>query len=271
MKTVLILVGVVLVLALLVWVGLRVPPRPFEPLEVSASGSTAGVALPDDLPDPVARFYRQLYGDELPRIDTAVISGRASLRIRGITLPARFRFFHDAGRAYRHHIEATFFGLPVLTVHETYLDGRARLELPFGVVENEPKVDESAHLGLWAEAVWFPSLWVSDPRVRWEPFDARTAVLVVPFGEEERRFVARFDPDTGMLRLLESMRFKDAGVERRTLWLNEARRWATVGDRTVAAEAALIWLDEGEPWAVFRVEEVAYGVEIEERLRGRGP
>lgn len=82
----------------------------------------------------------------------------------GVRFPARFRFTHTAGQGYRHYIEAALFGLPVLRVNETYLDGRARLELPFGVVENEPKIDSAANLGLWAESIWLPSIRVTDPR-----------------------------------------------------------------------------------------------------------
>jgi hypothetical protein len=58
--------------------------------------------------------------------------------------------------------------------------------------------------------------------VRWEPLDEQTAVLIVLLGEQEQRFVARFDPETGILHFLESMRYKGKDSERKTLWINEA-------------------------------------------------
>jgi membrane protease YdiL (CAAX protease family) len=94
--------------------------------------------LPGGLPAPVERFYRQIYGENVPVITSAVITTRAKLRLPskgGITFPARFRFTHDAGKGYRHYIEATFFGLPLMRVNEHYLDGKSRLETPFGVGE----------------------------------------------------------------------------------------------------------------------------------------
>jgi len=148
-RVVSILVIVVVVVAgivLLGWVGLQVKPSPFPPLGQNGSQPET-VPLPDGLPAPVDRFYRELYGDQVPVIDSAVISGRGRLRIRGITFPARFRFMHRAGETYRHDIETTFFGLKLMKVKEVYENGRARLELPFGVSEG-PQVNQGANLAL---------------------------------------------------------------------------------------------------------------------------
>ena len=32
----------------------------------------------------------------------------------------------------------------------------------------------------------------------------------------------------------------------------------------------ITWLDEGTPWAMFRVEDIAYNVDIEEYVRAKG-
>ncbi len=40
--------------------------------------------------------------------------------------------FCIAGHGYRHYIEATVFGYPVMKVNEYYFDGKARMELPEG-------------------------------------------------------------------------------------------------------------------------------------------
>jgi hypothetical protein len=256
-------------LAVVAWAGLRVPARPYPSISARATGSTT-VPLPDDLPAPVARFYGQVHGDRLPVVETAVISGRGTMRVSGVTLPVRFRFTHAVGADYRHEIETTIYGLRFLEVDEAYLDGASKLVLPFAETVG-PHTDQAANLGLWAETIWMPSVWVTDPRVRWEPVDEHTALLVVPFGHDEETFVARFEPATGLLRLLESMRFRTEGSDERTLWINEALAWGRVDGQLVPIRTTLTWLDDGSPWARLTTEEVVTNVELVGELDLRRP
>lgn len=270
MKIIVWILVIVIALAIIAWLGLRVRPAPFDPVRLPAS-TVQTVPLPDGLPAPVERFYRQTYGDEVPVVETVVLSGRATMRIQGITFPARFRFTHRAGDDYRHYIEATIFGLPLMKVNERYLDGVGRMELPVGTVEDEPKVNQGANLALWAEGLWFPTLFITDDRARWEAVDENTALLFVPYGSDEEHFVVRFDPQTGRPRLVEAMRYKAENSEEKTLWLNEALQWGTVDGHPTATEAAVTWLDEGRPWAIFEVEEMVLNAGVDEYIEARGP
>ncbi|MDZ7844652.1 MAG: DUF6544 family protein [Anaerolineales bacterium] len=263
----LVLSGIV-VLMLILWLGLQVQPQGFP--ELAAGGKEVSrVALPDDLPAPVERFYEKVFGGEIPRIDTAVISGRGTMRIQGITMPVRWRFTHQVGKNYRHEIETTWFGIPILKVNELYMDGTGRLELPFGISEG-PRIDQGANLGLWSETVWMASGWITDPRVRWEAVDADTALLIVPFEEGTQRFIVRFDPQTDLIRLMESMRYKGEESQEKILWLNQVQEWGELNQVFTPVQIALIWFDEGTPWAELSVESVQYNLEVEDVFQEKG-
>lgn len=267
--TVFITILVILVLLFgLGWVGLMVQPASFPLYPQGTALETT--TLPQNLPAPVGRFYQKIYGDEIPVINSAVITGRATMRIMGITFPARFRFTHEAGQNYRHYIEATWFGFPIMKVNESYLEGNSRMELPFGVTENEPKINQAANLGLWSETIWYPAYYLTDARVRWEAVDDVTAFLVVPFEKGEERFLVRFDPDTGFIKMFESMRYRDAKDTSKILWLNDVQEWGNVNGYTIPKRAALTWFDQGTPWANFIVEDVVYNSDVRDYIRAKG-
>jgi hypothetical protein len=271
MKVILILIFVIAGLFIVGWLGLQIKPQPFSPYPQKAP-LLKTMPLPSGLPAPVERFYKTVYGDRIPVIDTAVIKGRETVSPFGVKFPAQFIFVHNAGKDYRHYIETTWFGLPFMKVNESYVDGNRHFELPIGAYENDPNITQGAALGLWAEASWFPSIWITDPRVRWEPVDEKTALLYVPFGDREENFVVRFDPETGLLDTMEAMRYRDAGAQaKKILWITQNVGNQKIEGTNISAVGSATWFDQGKPWAIFALEEVAYNVDVSQYIRQKGP
>lgn len=247
------------------WLGLQVTPDALPGPSV-AYLPPATTALPDGLPPPVERFYRAVYGDgELPLYQGVVITGQGTMRMSGLTLPVRFRFVHDAGQDYRHYIEVTWFGRTVMTVRETFFDGTARLDLPFGISEGS-KIDQGANLALWAEAIWMPAIWTTDARVSWSALDDQTALLTVPYGTSVEKITVRFDPETHLITRMESMRYQSEDADTKTLWTNDVHSWVAMDGWLVPEKTSLTWGDENSPWAILTTESVVYTAEIQEYL-----
>lgn len=252
-------------LFLLFWLGLRIKPKPFN-LPALAQRETKTIPLPAGLPAPVEHFYRAVYGDQVPVIETVALAGRGRMRPFGIWLPARFVMVHNAGRDYRHFFEVTFFNLPFLKINEGYLDGKSFFESPMGSYYDDPNTNQGANLALWAEGGWFPALWVTDPRARWQAVDAHTAILFVPFETGEESFVVRFNPHSGLVDRMEAMRFKQPRDVNRVLWITNE---VPAHDGQPAVSYAT-WLDAGKPWASFEVEEMQFNVDVSAYIRSRG-
>jgi hypothetical protein len=205
-------------------------------------------------------------------IRSAVITGRAEVRPTGVpTVQARFRFIHIAGKSYRHYIEATFFGLPILKVRESYIDGYSRVDATMGREEGQPKTQQGANLGMWAELCAIPAALLADPRVRWEPLDAESAILVVPFERAEERFVVRFDLRSGLVTLMEIMRYQAKDSPAKTLWVTEALEWRKIGEYTANTVGSAWWYGARRPWAVFRTEEIVLNADLSDYIHQTGP
>lgn len=261
MKTVSIIVLLLAAIFLIGYVGLHIKPRAFV-MPALAQSETKTFPLPSGLPKPVERFYKTVYGDQIPVIDTVVLVGRGRIRPFGIWFPARFVIVHNTGHDYRHYFEATFFGMPFLRVNEGILDGESFFESPMGTYYNDPNTNQGANLALWAEGGWFPSIWVTDPRVQWEAVDDTTALLHVPYEDQIETFTVHFNPETGLIDKSEVMRFKNPGDTEKILWVTSTE----AAGRTSYAT----WMDVGKPWAELGMEEILFNGDVSEYIRVRG-
>jgi hypothetical protein len=213
-----------------------------------------------------------VYGEEVPVIETVALQGRGVMKpMLNIPIPARFVFVHTAGKDYRHYFEATWFGIPLLKVNEGYIDGESFFESPMASNYDEPNANQAANLALWAEANWFPALWLTDGRVRWEPVDEYSALLYVPFGERQDSFIVRFNPRTNLIDLMEAMRYRDNRQgQPEILWIVQNEPGQPVPGTNVPSASSVMWLDQGKPWAHFDLEELIYNADVSTYIRQRG-
>jgi hypothetical protein len=140
-----------------------------------------------------------------------------------------------------------------------------------GNIYDDASTNQAANLAVWAEAAWFPSIWLTDERIRWEAVDDRTVLLFVPFEDQMENFVLRFDPETGLLDTMEAMRYRDSGDQaQKILWITKTLPGKNIEGTNLSAVGSATWLDQGRPWAEFNLEEVKYNVDVSVYIRQRG-
>lgn len=248
------------------WLGLQVNASGFP--AVTAGAAPRMIPIPEDLPAPVERFARAVFGDSLPDVQSAMVLGRAQLAPTGMPMPTRFRFYYDAVRSSHYHdIQVTWFNLTFMRIHERNLEGHTNLDLALiGKVDDQPKTNEAAIQGYWSEVLaWVPSIALIDPRVRWEAVDDMTARLYLPGLGDEQTFTVRFAADTGLITEIETLRYQGEENAERWRWFNRILEWGVVDGLRVPVRAQTQWRDDA-PWATWEIEQVVLNVDVSSRL-----
>src|SRR3712207_1690142 len=127
-KTLLAAVSSLALLGSVGWLGLRVKPAPF-PTHPESTPDLSTTDLPSDLPEPVCTHFRVTLGERVPRIETAVVWGRADFKVGGLWTRMRFKSYHVAGREFRRDMGITWYGMPILRGTDAYLGGKGSLKI----------------------------------------------------------------------------------------------------------------------------------------------
>ncbi len=268
------------------WLGLRMPPgSPAAPAAGSADRGT--VAVPQDLPAPVLRFVAAVSAGSTPPdapapqttplYETAIQQGHGTMKLGPLSLPFRVTIASRLGEERHSDMELTWFGLGVVSGVDDYIGKRGRTQMAGrDLAEAGDYLNQGAYLAMKAEQIGFPSSWILDPKVRWEPgADDHHARLVLTRERldgttAEEYFDAGFDPANGFLMTLDTMRHRseDSGKRPWHVDLGDWRNLAGPGERPLygAGTIEVTWMDQGEPWLEQTAERIVTNVPVDEQL-----
>jgi hypothetical protein len=263
---VIVLIGIVAVLLTIVWFGFQIEPESFSP-HPEKTKDAGSVEVPPDIPEPVKQYYEAAVGSHVPEVRSAVVWGKAKLRINGIWMPVRFKAYHLPGRAFLRYLEVTWFGKTILKVSDSYMNGEGvmKIEGLLNMKETGEKIDQGQNLAMWGETVFMPSVVIADSRARWEDVDNDSVRLVIPYGEQNDSLDFNFDPKTGLITRICAMRYKGHNEEK-TPWLIDITEWMTSHYVKIPSRFSVTWEDEGSPWSYWTVEDVEYNVDVGEMI-----
>lgn len=210
-------------------------------------------------------------GERVPKIETAVVWGRARFKVNGLWTYMRYKSYNVAGQEFRRDMEITWYGKPVLWGIDSYLKGKGSLKIS-GLISfssSGETLDQGENLAMWAEAPFTtPSVLALDQRICWEPGDDRAAQLVVPFGDKEDYLQAEFDPASGLLKRMSGMRHRGE-EEAKTPWYGEYSEYRTLYGIKVPHRMVAAWGDQRQPYIILDLEGAEYNVDISERIPNR--
>lgn len=252
------------------WLGLQIRPTNL-PMPNERPKDLGEITIPDDLPPVVRRYYQVSLGEDVSKIDSLVVCGRGRANF-GIWMPLRYRLTHKPGYEFERYMEVTWFGIPVLKAVDRFVDGKG-MTGPMGREATGPEVDQGANMILWAEAPLMPSLWLTDPRIRWEEIDWFAARLIFPFDRqgdelredepEEDELIVYFDAETGLISRIFAMRYRDE-ESGKIPWYVDFLEWQTKDGMTLPARISVTWDDQGKPWSYWDLDEYFWNVSVED-------
>lgn len=261
-KVVVGVVGGLVVLGGIGWLGLQVPPANFRPPGDEAQ-DFGTVAVPPDLPAPVRRYFQVAFGGHVPRVESMVAWGRARANF-GLWMPLRFRLYHRPGHDFRREMEVTWFGIPVLKALDQYING-VGMTGPVGHADTGPEVNQGSNMIIWAESTFYPSLLITDPRIRWEAIDDTSARLLFPFGDQQDEMIFYFDPATGLVTRTWALRYQGT-TGKKVPWYGEIQEWQTIRDMKLPLRVAVRWENQTGPWSYWEFENIWWNIDLTQQL-----
>ena len=260
-KTIVIIVSVLLFLVLIGWTGLQIKPSGFQIESVNESTDDLEINT-EGMPGSVACYIDSVFQDKAIKIKTLEVCGSADFRINGISMKGRYRTFYEVGVGFLRYIEITWFGMPVLKGYDLYTEEEAVFCMA-GKAEKGERIAQGQNIVMWAEAVWYPSVFLEDNGSEWKQADEGNVNLVIPYDEESDKLSYCFDETTGLVREIEAMRYK-GNEEQKKKWTVECLEWDVFNDMKVPVLSSIKWEDEKKPWALWGIDDISFNVPVSE-------
>jgi hypothetical protein len=219
-------------------------------------------------PDLLHRWLDTAFRGLVPRADTAEFVGTGRIRLgRSPWLPVSYRTSHQLGREFCADVEATWFGRPVVSGLDAYVNGRG-MQRARDSVTLGPGLDSSGVSFLWSEAMLVPATWRL-PGVKWTQADESTLMLDVSGTEIASPVSATVacDPRLGLpVSFSVPWRAKNPEGTVGAGWLVTYDEWRETQGGWAAGLVEVRWLDEDRPWLRMRMEPPALNVDVSVHL-----
>ena len=219
-----------------------------------ASSSSAAPAVFDsrtveDLPAPVARYFRTVLRDGQPIVRSAVVLQDAEFFINGAWRPLlATQHFTTAPPGFVWDARIEMAPLLAASVRDSYIRGRGGMQASmFGVYSivdqaDIPELNAGALQRYLAEVVALPTALLPSTAVSWSARDDRSALATLRDGAVMVSLVFEFD-DQGLATRITGERFKEnSGTYSRQPWQVQCGDYAERGGMLIPLRCEVAWV-----------------------------
>ncbi|MEJ0029089.1 MAG: DUF6544 family protein [Bacteroidota bacterium] len=218
--------------------------------------------LLNDLPAPVAKYFRHVLKEGQPYISTVNLTHdglfKTGLRKNWININGK-QFFTASPPGFIWQGTTGIFTALDMYIHDKGALIVYLLSL-FSVVNARGKTYDEAELQRWlAECVWFPTNLLPNENLSWEDIDNNKSRLTLKYKEVSISYVVTFN-DAGEITQFETMRFMSE--DKRETWIGTLWDYKDLSGVIIPTTIEVKWVigKEHFPYARFHVNTIQYNV-----------
>jgi len=217
-----------------------------------------------EVPAPVARYLEVAHPDGPAEVETVVMEGSGRFRRRPLPwLPVRNTISLRPGLDRVSDMFVRIGPFTLLKVLDAYVDGHGITKVQRKADVGD-RIDQGSVHPMLCESLMFPSSWSRMESFAWEPVDATTARMLLPFHGGIEVATVGFDAATGFPVTYETPRYKSDGPK--VDWRIDLLDWHRFGPAVVPRRIVVTWADEPGSWLELRFAQVSTGADIGEPL-----
>lgn len=238
-----------------------------QPAQTNEANTVSFKSL-ENLPAPVARYFRFALKDGQPFVRTAKIkiAGEFNLNDRWIPFDSTEHFSANPP-AFIWDAEMRMNPLMTVRVRDAYLDGRGAMTgkifglFPVVDARDDAKLDTGALMRYLAEAVWLPTALLPSENVRWSAIDENRALATLTDGATIVSLEFIFNDADEITGVFSPARFREMNGEYKPFpWAGRFANYREYGGMRIPSEGEVEWQtpEKREPYWRGRIVEARY-------------
>jgi hypothetical protein len=226
-----------------------------------------GLASPDELPPPAARYFKRVLTGTDRVVRSAVATQQAEFFINGgwrLLTATQYFTVTPPGFVWDARIEMA--PLVPANVRDAYVSGRGSMQASmYGLysivdLEGTPELNSGALQRFLGEAVWFPTALLPSPSVAWSARDDRSAIVTLIDGDTRVSLLFELDQNDDVVRI-SGDRFKETnGSYVIQPWVIACSEHGDRSGMRIPLFCEVAWVGEGgpEPYWRGRITNIEY-------------